>query len=55
MGGAQDKEHAYGIPTRTAVVNDSDVPVPELDWKGLLQRKRYIGLVRSDACSSRIA
>ena len=31
LGGAQDKEHAYGIPTRTAVVNDSDVPVPELD------------------------
>ena len=28
-----------GIPTRTAVVSYSDVPVPELDWKGLLQRK----------------
>ena len=27
------------VPTRTAVVNDSDVPVPELDSKGLLQRK----------------
>ena len=39
MGGAQDIEHAYGIPTRTAVVDYSGVPVPELDWKGLLQRK----------------